>query len=110
MKCGRAAEALADADRLTKILKWPATKWFDFACIYSLAAAGDAPNKEAHAKRAIELLRESANAGFLNVDHFKRDSDLDSLRNREDFKKLIADLEAKTPPKSKVAPPRQKPQ
>ena len=28
----------------------------------------------------------------------KKDTDLDPLRDREDFKKLIAELEAKTPP------------
>jgi hypothetical protein len=35
-----------------------------------------------------------------NAEHIKKDKDFDALRDREDFKKLLADLEAKkTDPK-----------
>ena len=38
----------------------------------------------------------------------KQDPDLDALRDRDDFKKLIADLEQKSPSKPQLAsPPRE---
>ena len=43
-------------------------------------------------------------AGYRDAAHMKRDPDLDPLREREDFKKLIAELEKKFPP-PEVAPP-----
>jgi len=33
-------------------------------------------------------------AGFKDINLMKTDKDLDALRDREDFKKLLADLEA----------------
>jgi hypothetical protein len=44
-------------------------------------------------------------AGDRNAAHMAKDTDLDPLRGREDFKKLIADLEKKSPPKSQLPPP-----
>ena len=37
-------------------------------------------------------LRKAVAAGYKNVDHMKKDTDLDPLRSREDFKKLLAEL------------------
>jgi hypothetical protein len=36
--------------------------------------------------------------GFKNAPHMKKDSDLDSLRKRDDFQKLVAELEAAAVP------------
>jgi hypothetical protein len=33
--------------------------------------------------------------GYKDVPHMKKDTDLDPLRQRADFKKLVADLEGK---------------
>jgi len=33
-------------------------------------------------------------AGYTNAAHIAKDTDLDALRDREDFKKLVAELEA----------------
>jgi hypothetical protein len=43
----------------------------------------------------VKLLREAVSKGFKNVVHMKKDPDLDPLRQREDFKKLVAELEGK---------------
>ena len=43
----------------------------------------------------MELPHQAVQAGFKDAAHVKKDSDLDPLRDREDFKKLIAELEAK---------------
>jgi serine/threonine protein kinase/tetratricopeptide (TPR) repeat protein len=45
---------------------------------------------------AMKALRQAADAGWRNVEHWKNDDDLDALRQRDDFKKLVADLEGKT--------------
>jgi serine/threonine protein kinase len=44
---------------------------------------------------AMKLLREAVSKGYQDVPHMKKDTDLDPLRQREDFKKLLAELEAK---------------
>jgi hypothetical protein len=48
---------------------------------------------EQYASRAVELLRQAVAIGFKNVSHMKKDTDLDGLRGRDDFKKLLAQLE-----------------
>ncbi|MFO0842695.1 MAG: tetratricopeptide repeat protein [Gemmataceae bacterium] len=45
---------------------------------------------------AMKLLRDAVKKGCLEVKDFKQDPDLAPLRKREDFKKLVADVEAKT--------------
>jgi hypothetical protein len=44
---------------------------------------------------AMKLLRDAVAKGFQDAAHMKKDSDLDPLRGRDDFQKLLADLEAK---------------
>jgi hypothetical protein len=56
---------------------------------------GDAKLADRYAARAVELLRQAAARGYENVDRFKSESDFDSLRNRDDYRKLLADLEEK---------------
>jgi hypothetical protein len=48
------------------------------------------------ADRAMACLNEAVVLGFMDTDRMKTDRDLDVLRGREDFKKLIAALEKKT--------------
>ena len=47
------------------------------------------------ADRAMAWLHKAVAAGFSAVAHIKNDKDLDPLRDRADFKKLLAELEAK---------------
>jgi tetratricopeptide (TPR) repeat protein len=44
---------------------------------------------------AMDWLRRAVALGYKNLEHLKKDTDLNALRKRDDFKKLIADLEAK---------------
>jgi serine/threonine protein kinase len=44
---------------------------------------------------AMKLLRDAVSKGFNDAAHMKKDTDLDPLREREDFQKLMAELEAK---------------
>ena len=44
---------------------------------------------------AMKMLRDAVSKGYRDVAHMKKDTDLDPLRQREDFQKLIAELEGK---------------
>jgi serine/threonine protein kinase/tetratricopeptide (TPR) repeat protein len=81
---------------------------YDAACAYALCAAepggvsagskprgADAtPLAKKCAQEAMALLKQAVAKGFKNAAHIKQDKDLVALREREDFKKLVTDLEA----------------
>lgn len=46
------------------------------------------------ADRAKALLKQAVAAGYQDVAHLKKDKDLDELRERVNFKTLVAKLEA----------------
>jgi tetratricopeptide (TPR) repeat protein len=97
LKAGRVAEAVAEVAELTKDADWDAGQWYDFACVYSLAAGKDAAKREGYAARAVELLRQAVAKGYADADHMAKDTDLDPIRGRDDFKKLLDGLRAKPP-------------
>jgi tetratricopeptide (TPR) repeat protein len=88
-------------------LGWDApTDAYDAACLLSLCvpivANHDKLNagqrKEAarfYGDAAMKLLHEAVSKGFKDVPKMKKDTDLDLLRQREDFHKLVAELERK---------------
>jgi tetratricopeptide (TPR) repeat protein len=47
------------------------------------------------AELAMDWLNQAVAGGFKDVAQIKKDTDLDALRGRDDFKKLVAELEAK---------------
>jgi hypothetical protein len=53
----------------------------------------------------MEALRQAIEGGYADTARLKRDTDLDPLRDRDDFKQLVAELEAEFPPKPEVLPP-----
>jgi eukaryotic-like serine/threonine-protein kinase len=75
---------------------------YDTACAYAFLVGeerGDAKKKDHYSARAIQLLRQVTLPGKQKelVNAVKTDTDLDPLRAREDFKKLVAELESKGP-------------
>ena len=40
----------------------------------------------------MKFLKQSIAAGFKNANHLQKDKDLDTLRGREDFKKIVAGI------------------
>jgi hypothetical protein len=62
--------------------------------VYAVASGKLADKKQEYADRAMTLLREAVAKGFQDVERMKNDTALDPLRNREDFQKLVAELEA----------------
>jgi eukaryotic-like serine/threonine-protein kinase len=98
LQAGLVAEAVAEVAELTKSSNWNANQWYDFACIYAVASGKIADEKQEYADRAMELLRKAVKAGYKDAAHMAKDTDLDSLRGREDFKKLMAELGAAKKP------------
>ena len=72
---------------------------YNAACAYSLASANeqDAEKRERNAARAVELLRQSQTVGYFQnaakAANVHKDTDLDPIRNREDFRLWLSQLE-----------------
>jgi serine/threonine protein kinase/tetratricopeptide (TPR) repeat protein len=109
-KLGDLAACRAAAAALEK--KNPPDAWslYNAACCRALTAAAQAQAGEPgaarlakeEADRAMAWLTKAVAAGFVDVAGLCRDADLDVLRDREDFRKLLADLVAKAPPMGKA--------
>jgi tetratricopeptide (TPR) repeat protein len=65
-----------------------------------------AEESAAEADRAMAWLRKAVAAGFQDAARAKRDGDLAALRDRDDFIKLIADLEEKAKDRETARPTR----
>ena len=100
-RLGEHARGAADADYVAAADGVPPEAMYQTACVYSLcAAAAGADAKlsppereqlvETYSTRAVALLRRAVDSGYSNVAHMEHDPDLDAVRRREDFKKLMA--------------------
>jgi serine/threonine protein kinase len=99
------ATALGAAEKF-RDLGWNAPgNAYDAACALSLCipivekdGQLDVAKRQAavqfYGQQAMAMLRAAVEKGFKNAAHMKRDTDLDPLRQRDDFKKLVAELEA----------------
>jgi tetratricopeptide (TPR) repeat protein len=103
-RAGDHTKAVSEVNELAQSKDVSGAVMYDLACVCSLASAAvqhAGPNenteseklKEKYATRALEFLRQAVAKGYKDVAHIKKDLDLDALRQREDFKKLIAELE-----------------
>jgi serine/threonine-protein kinase len=88
-KVTAAADLLADHGKLAENL-------YNAACGYALCVPrADKPEQqEKYAAHAVELLRRAVARGYKDAAEMSKDTDLDALRKRDDFKKLLAELEA----------------
>jgi tetratricopeptide (TPR) repeat protein/tRNA A-37 threonylcarbamoyl transferase component Bud32 len=102
-KAGDAAGCRATAERWEGTKRTDAESLYTAACMRAVTAAvarraSGAPGAEAtrtaraDADRAMAWLKRAVAAGFKQGERIKKDRDLDALRDREDFKKLLADL------------------
>jgi serine/threonine protein kinase/tetratricopeptide (TPR) repeat protein len=100
VRLGQVDTATQEAEELTKNAN--ANTLYDAACVFAVAAArpdesGGSLLKEECAKRAVALLQQAIAKGWMNVELMKKDDDLQALRERDDFKKLLVELEKKSP-------------
>jgi serine/threonine protein kinase len=93
--------AVESAAKMKELAGDKAERLYDAACAYALCAgAKDPPSGTARlvkecADEAMAILNQAVAKGWKNVAHIKRDKDLDALRAREDFQKLLSNLEAR---------------
>ena len=57
-----------------------------------MAASKDANKKKEYADQAMRMLRRAMQSGYRDAAHIAKDKDLDVLRQRDDFKKLMQSL------------------
>jgi serine/threonine protein kinase len=89
-------------DEWEKLNLTDANNLYNSACFRALTAASiRATDKsasatreaDANADRAMEFLKRAIRAGLSDKSQIETDSDLESLRNRDDFKKLLKELQ-----------------
>lgn len=93
---GMVAEGIERISELSKLPSEDAEVWYQCACAFSLAASLVPDKKDEYADRAMELLQQAVKAGYENAERINKDSDFKPLRDRDDFKKLVTDIEAKS--------------
>jgi tetratricopeptide (TPR) repeat protein len=79
-----------------KLNRADADSLYNAACMRAVSAAvlTGAKQADAEAEQAMVWLKKAVAAGYKNAAHMEKDKDLDTLRDREDFKKLLAELTA----------------
>ena len=68
---------------------------FNLAGTFAILSGKIADKKQEYADRAMELLQMAVLAGYKNAAYMAKDIDLVSLHGREDFQKLLRELETK---------------
>src|SRR5262249_2636471 len=91
---GKITDAIVEVAELEKSSDGSAEDWYNLACVYGVASGKSTQKKQEYGDRAMELLNKAVKAGFDDAAHMRRDTDLDALRDRNDFKKLLAELTA----------------
>ena len=94
VKIGQTALSVAEVDELAALPNRSPEACYTFVCIYAIAGGKVAEKKQAYADRAIQLLTRAVNAGYRSAEHMKQDPDLNSVRHRDDFQRLVAGLES----------------
>jgi hypothetical protein len=100
-KAGDAAGCRATAEIWEKLKRTDASSLYEAACWRAVTASVQAKANEPDAARlanedadkAMAWLTKAVAAGFTNVAHIRKDADLDFLRDREDFQKLLGELD-----------------
>jgi serine/threonine-protein kinase len=104
---GEHATAAGAAADLARIAVEPANDAYKAACFFARCMAlaeqenklSDARRKQltqSYGERAVAVLRQALANGYKDIAHLQKDKDLDALRPRDDFQKLLADLEKET--------------
>jgi hypothetical protein len=103
LKEQKLSASVESAAKMKKLAGDKVEQLYNAACAYALcaAAATDAKSpvtgglgSEKLAEQALVLLKQAVAKGFRNAAHMKQDKDLDALRDRADFQRLLAELEA----------------
>jgi serine/threonine-protein kinase len=109
---GDHVRATAAATELVQDKNLPDNTLYNLACVWSLAASAAQRDgkllqnertrlSESYATTAVALLRKAQATGYFQspgtIERMKKDPDLRPLKSRNDFLKLLSELEGKTP-------------
>jgi serine/threonine protein kinase len=92
---GQAPKAIAIVEELAKLPIKEAKRWYEMGSVYSLASKLISDQEQKYSDRAMELLKEAATLEFSDVEKMSKDTNLDPVREREDFKQLLEKLKEK---------------
>jgi len=96
VRSGDLTKAISGAEELAKKPELKAGQLYELACVFAIGAGQrqvDQAVNDRCATRAIELLRQAFSKDFRDVEPMKLEKDLDPLRDRDDFKQLLAEME-----------------
>jgi serine/threonine protein kinase len=86
------------AEMWEKLNRTDPTSLYNAACWRAVTASVlrtmDHKQADAEAEQGMAWLKKAVAAGYKDAAHMQKDKDLDALRDREDFKKLMAELAA----------------
>lgn len=83
---GREQEADEWMDKIIGEEPDDAGVWYDRSCLYSRTGRHD---------EAVSALKRCLEMGYCSFEHIRHDDDMDGIRDREDFKGIIAEYEAR---------------
>jgi serine/threonine-protein kinase len=106
LRTGDYSSAVAQTETLLRGKPRHEGTWYNAACVCAqavrvvendtkLSKARKTELREQYNRRAVELLREASARGFADIELLRKDPDLDPARGRDDFKRLLQDLERK---------------
>jgi serine/threonine-protein kinase len=106
LRLGEAQEAAATADELVQAAVRPeedlyqAARYLARCVVLTEKESQLSPSRrrelaDGYAARAVALLRQVVQKGYQDVGHLKKDSDLEGLRDRGEFKQLLSQSEQK---------------
>ncbi|MHC4847354.1 MAG: protein kinase domain-containing protein [Planctomycetota bacterium] len=88
-------KSIGDDRRITAKTSARAVLCYDAACIHAMASQStQGEQAEAHARRALALLRDSVRLGMTGAHGMKTDTDLACLRDRKEFAGILAQADA----------------
>ena len=99
IQAGRAEDAVAQFEEIVNAAlddsneqPWSVVEWYDAACFYSFASSKIPDRQEEFTVRALDLLRRAVDHGLDDVARLERQSELDPIREREDYKQLLESM------------------
>lgn len=91
-------ETTITANKLVELFPKRAASLYNAASAFSLSASQVSENKplsEQYAQRALELLLLAVKAGYSNINHIKTNTGLNAIRQRDQFKQILNELNKK---------------